>query len=63
VTEHDGSTKFEFSQATVVTFATTGSRRQGERVYANLNRRRVATEPSNSEVARSMLGDGEGGLR
>jgi hypothetical protein len=44
-------------------FAPTGSQRRGERVYANLNRRRAATEPSNGEAARSVLGDGEGGLR
>jgi hypothetical protein len=40
-----------------------GSLRRGERDYANLNRRRVATEPGNSEAAQPMLGDGEGGLR
>jgi hypothetical protein len=39
-----------------------GSQRRGERVYANLNRRRAATEPGNSEVARPVLGDGKGGL-
>jgi hypothetical protein len=39
------------------------SQRQGERVYANLNRRRVATEPGNGEAARPVLVDGEGGLR
>jgi hypothetical protein len=44
-------------------FAPTGSQRRGERDYANLNRRRAATEPSNSEAARPVLGDGEGGLR
>jgi hypothetical protein len=33
------------------------------RVYANLNRRRVATEPGNDEAARPVPGDGEGGLR
>jgi hypothetical protein len=43
-------------------FAPTGSQRWGERVYANLNRRRVATKPDNGEVARSVLVDGEGGL-
>jgi hypothetical protein len=32
-------------------FAPTGSHRQGERVYANLNRRRVATKPSNGGSA------------
>jgi hypothetical protein len=44
-------------------FAPTGSQRWGKRDYANLNRRRAATEPDNGEVARPMLGDGEGGLR
>jgi hypothetical protein len=44
-------------------FAPMGSQRRGERVYANLNRRRVATEPGNSEVARPVLGDGKGGLQ
>jgi hypothetical protein len=43
-------------------FASTGSQRQGERVYANLNRRRAATEPDNGEAAQPVLGDGEGGL-
>jgi hypothetical protein len=44
-------------------FAPTGSQRRGELDYANLNRRIAATEPSNGEAARPMLGDGEGGLR
>jgi hypothetical protein len=44
-------------------FVPTGSQRRGELDYANLNWRRVATEPDNGEAARSMLGDGEGGLR
>jgi hypothetical protein len=44
-------------------FAPTGSQRRGERVYANLNRRRAATKPDNGEAARPMLVDGEGGLR
>jgi hypothetical protein len=44
-------------------FAPTGSQRWGERVYANLNRRRVATKPDNSEAARPVLVDGEGGLQ
>jgi hypothetical protein len=44
-------------------FAPTGSQRRGERDYANLNRWRAATEPSNSEAARPVLGDGEGSLR
>jgi hypothetical protein len=43
-------------------FAPTGSQRRGEHVYANLNRRRGATEPGNGEAARPMLVDGEGGL-
>ncbi len=33
-----------------------------ERVDANLNRRRAATEPGNGEAARPVLVDGEGGL-
>jgi hypothetical protein len=41
-------------------FVPMGSQRWGERDYANLNQRRAATEPSNSEVARPVLGDGEG---
>jgi hypothetical protein len=44
-------------------FASTGSRRRGVLDYANLNRRRAATESGNGEVARPVLGDGEGGLR
>jgi hypothetical protein len=44
-------------------FAPTGSQRRGERVYANLNQRREATEPGNGEAARPLLVDGEGGLR
>jgi hypothetical protein len=44
-------------------FAPTGSQRRGERVYANLNWRRVATKPGNGEVARPVLVDGEGGLQ
>jgi hypothetical protein len=44
-------------------FAPTGSQRQGERVYANINRRRAATEPGNGEAARPVHGGGEGGLR
>jgi hypothetical protein len=44
-------------------FAPTGSQRQGKHVYANLNRRRAATEPDNSEAARLVLVDGEGGLQ
>jgi hypothetical protein len=44
-------------------FALTGSQRRGERVYANLNRWRAATKPDNSEAARPVLVDGEGGLR
>jgi hypothetical protein len=45
-----------------VRFAPTGSQRRGERVYANLNRWRAATEPDNGEAAQSVLVDGEGGL-
>jgi hypothetical protein len=44
-------------------FAPTGSQRRGERDYANLNRWRAATKPGNSEAARPVLDDGEGGLR
>jgi hypothetical protein len=43
-------------------FSPTESQRRGERDYANLNQRRAATEPHNSEAACPMLGDGEGGL-
>jgi hypothetical protein len=43
-------------------FAPTRSQRRGERVYANLNRRRAATEPGNGEAARPVHVDGEGGL-
>jgi hypothetical protein len=43
-------------------FAPTGSQRRGERVFANLNRQRVTTEPDNNEAARPVLGDGVGGL-
>jgi hypothetical protein len=39
-----------------------GSQRQGGLDYANLNRRRAASGPDNGEVARSVLGDVEGGL-
>jgi hypothetical protein len=44
-------------------FAPTGSQRRGELVYANFNRRRAATNPSNGEAARPVLVDSEGGLR
>jgi hypothetical protein len=44
-------------------FAPTGSQRRGELDYANLNRRRVATEFGNGEASRLVLGDGEDGLR
>jgi hypothetical protein len=44
-------------------FAPMGSQRWGELDKANLNRRRAATESGNGEVARLVLGDGEGGLR
>jgi hypothetical protein len=44
-------------------FAPTGSQQRGERLYANLNRRRAATKPGNGEAARPVLADGEGGLR
>jgi hypothetical protein len=38
-----------------IRFAPTGSQRWGERVYANLNRRRAATKPNNGEAARPVL--------
>jgi hypothetical protein len=44
-------------------FAPTGSQQRGEHDYANLNRRRAATEPGNNEAARPVLGDGEGSFR
>jgi hypothetical protein len=44
-------------------FAPTGSQRRGELDYANLNLRRAATEPGNGEATRTVLDDGEGGLR
>jgi hypothetical protein len=44
-------------------FAPTGSQRRGERVYANLNRRRAVTKPSNSEAAQPVHIDDGGGLR
>jgi hypothetical protein len=44
-------------------FAPTESQRRGERVYANLNRRRATMKPSNGEAAQPVLVDGEGGLR
>jgi hypothetical protein len=43
-------------------FSPTGSQQRGERVCANLNRRRATMEPDNGEVARSVLVDGEGGF-
>jgi hypothetical protein len=46
-----------------IRFAPMGSQRREERVYANLNWQREATKPGNGEVARSVLVDGEGGLR
>jgi hypothetical protein len=47
----------------LIRFAPTGSQRQGERVYANLKRRRAATKPGNGEAARPVLVDGGGDLR
>jgi hypothetical protein len=44
-------------------FGPTGSQRQGECVYTNLNQPRVASKPDNGEVARPALVGGEGGLR
>jgi hypothetical protein len=46
-----------------IRFAPTGSHQWGERVYANLNRRRAATKLGNGEAARPVLVDSEGGLR
>jgi hypothetical protein len=43
-------------------FAPTGSQRRGELDYANLNQWRAAMKPGNGEVARPVLGDGEGSL-
>jgi hypothetical protein len=40
-----------------------GSQRRGGHFFANLNRRRAATEPGNDEAARSVLVDGEGDLQ
>jgi hypothetical protein len=44
-------------------FAPTGSQLRGELDYANLIRRRVATESGNGEAAWPMLGDGDDDLR
>jgi hypothetical protein len=44
-------------------FSPLGSQRRGERVYAILDRWRAATETSNGEAARPVLGDGEGSLQ
>ncbi len=44
-------------------FGPTGSQRRGEFDYANLNRRRAATEPGNGEAARPVLVNGDGALR
>jgi hypothetical protein len=44
-------------------FAPTGSQRPGERVYANLNRRRAATKPGTGGTAQPVLVDSEGDLR
>jgi hypothetical protein len=43
-------------------FAPVGLQHRGERIYANLNRRRGATKPGNGEAARPVLVDGEGSL-
>jgi hypothetical protein len=51
-----------YSGRFLMRFAPTGPQRWGECVYANLNQRRAATEPGNSEAARPVLIDGEGGL-
>jgi hypothetical protein len=44
-------------------FAPTKSQRWGERVYANLNRRRATMKPGNGEAARPVLVDDEDSLR
>jgi hypothetical protein len=44
-------------------FAPTESQRWGERIYANLNRRRATTKLGNGEASRPVLVDGEGGLQ
>jgi hypothetical protein len=46
-----------------MSFSPMGSQRRGECVYANLKRRRAATELGNGEAARPVLVDGEGTLR
>jgi hypothetical protein len=46
-----------------IRFAPTGSQRRGERVCANLTRRRAATKLGNGEAARPVLVDGERGIR
>jgi hypothetical protein len=52
-----------FSGRFSIRFAPTGSQPRGERVYANLNRQRVATKLGSGVETRSVLVDGEGGLR
>jgi hypothetical protein len=47
----------------LIRFSPTGTQRQGECVYANLKWWRAAMKPGNGEAARSVLVDGEGGLR
>jgi hypothetical protein len=47
----------------LIRFAPTGSQRWWERVYANLNRRRATTKPSNGEAARPVLVDAQGSLQ
>jgi hypothetical protein len=64
--EAHGFTDFSFLDlrwSVLDEFAPTGSQRRGERVYANLNRRRAAMKPGNGEAARLVPVDGEGGLR
>jgi hypothetical protein len=65
--ERGGSPEFKFSWATVVGFLNglllRDHSNEGERVYANHNRRRAATKPGNGEAARPVLIDGEDGLR
>jgi hypothetical protein len=63
VAAHRSSCFLSYGGRFSMRFAPTGSQRRGERVYANLNQRREATEPGNGEAARPLLVDGEGGLR
>jgi hypothetical protein len=59
---HRSSSFLELRWLVFNEFAPTGSQRRGERDHDSLNRRRAETEPGYGEAARSVLGDGEGGL-